>query len=98
MSKTKSRIKRVINLVLKKKWFDMIESGEKKEEYREVTPYWMKRLAYDKIDSVKFHLGYTNKCITYVVQYATIGRGKEEWGAEPGKYYFIIRLGERLPF
>lgn len=31
-------------LPIKKKWFDMILSGEKKEEYREIKPYWTKRL------------------------------------------------------
>lgn len=30
-------------LTLKKKWFDMILSGEKGEEYREMKPYWEKR-------------------------------------------------------
>ena len=30
-------------LTLKKQWFDMILSGEKKEEYREIKPYWTKR-------------------------------------------------------
>lgn len=35
---------RILNLTLKKKWFDMIESGEKKEEYRELKPYWVTRL------------------------------------------------------
>lgn len=34
----------VLHLTLTKKWFDMIESGEKKEEYREIKPYWIKRL------------------------------------------------------
>lgn len=38
-------MKKVLVLTLKKKWFDMIESGEKKEEYREVKEYWMTRLA-----------------------------------------------------
>lgn len=33
-----------IHLVLKHKWYDMIESGEKPEEYRENTPYWRTRL------------------------------------------------------
>ena len=32
-------------LPIKKKWFDMILSGEKKEEYREIKPYYTKRLA-----------------------------------------------------
>ena len=36
---------KILNLTLKKNWFDMILSGEKKEEYREVKDYWMKRLA-----------------------------------------------------
>jgi len=33
-----------LKLTLKKKWFDMILSGEKKEEYREIKHYWMGRL------------------------------------------------------
>ena len=33
-----------ICLSLKGEWYDMIESGIKKEEYREVKPYWIKRL------------------------------------------------------
>ena len=35
---------KVLNLVLKRKWFEMIASGEKTEEYREIKPYWEKRL------------------------------------------------------
>lgn len=31
-------------LPLKAQWYEMIESGEKKEEYREITPYWIQRL------------------------------------------------------
>lgn len=34
----------VLHLTLKKKWFDMIYSGIKKEEYRELNSYWGKRL------------------------------------------------------
>lgn len=33
-----------LHLTLKKKWFDMILTGIKKEEYREIKPYWEKRL------------------------------------------------------
>ena len=32
-----------LHLTLKKKWFDLILSGEKKEEYREIKDYWCKR-------------------------------------------------------
>lgn len=34
----------ILPLVLKGKWFDMIASGEKYEEYRLPTEYWRKRL------------------------------------------------------
>jgi hypothetical protein len=32
--------KKILYLTLKKKWFDMILSGEKKEEYREIKEHW----------------------------------------------------------
>jgi len=31
-------------LPIKKRWFDMILSGEKKEEYRDIKPYYRSRL------------------------------------------------------
>lgn len=34
----------VLRLTLKKQWFDMIASGEKKEEYRDIKKYWAVRL------------------------------------------------------
>ncbi len=40
----------MLTLPIKKKWFDMILSGEKKEEYREIKPYWTKRLLKTDID------------------------------------------------
>lgn len=35
---------KTLHLPLKAKWYEMIESGEKTEEYREIKPYWEKRL------------------------------------------------------
>lgn len=34
---------KTLHLNLKKKWFDMILSSEKKEEYREIKPFWENR-------------------------------------------------------
>jgi hypothetical protein len=34
----------MLTLTIKKKWFDMILSGEKKEEYREIKPYYDSRI------------------------------------------------------
>lgn len=36
-----------LHLVLKGKWYDMIATGEKTEEYRETKPYWIKRILED---------------------------------------------------
>jgi hypothetical protein len=37
-------VEKILNLTLKKQWFDMIKSNEKKEEYREIKDYWIRRL------------------------------------------------------
>lgn len=102
---------RTLNLVLKKKWFDMIASGEKTEEYRELKAYWWNRLSrvvetedhytYREIihyDRVTFHLGYAKNrpSMTFAIKEIVIDEGKEEWGALPGETYFVIKLGERL--
>ena len=34
----------MVILPIKRKWFDMIMSGEKLEEYRDIKSYWKKRL------------------------------------------------------
>lgn len=36
--------KKYLILPIKKKWFDMISEGIKKEEYREIKPYWTNRI------------------------------------------------------
>lgn len=34
----------ILPLVLKRRWFEMVERGEKKEEYRDAKPFWKTRL------------------------------------------------------
>ena len=41
-------MKKVLTLTVNKEWFSRILSGEKKEEYREIKPYWVARLFYDR--------------------------------------------------
>lgn len=54
---------KILHLTLKKKWFDMIFSGEKKEEYREIKKYWIKRLIEsDNCSEIPNHITiYSNK-------------------------------------
>jgi len=55
----------ILTLILKRKWFDMIASGEKREEYRAATRYWRVRLhnwcrrAPTSLPVVEFRLGYS---------------------------------------
>ncbi len=49
-------------LPIQKKWFDMIRSGEKKEEYREIKEYWTKRFRNEAMKQLgPLLIGYTNK-------------------------------------
>jgi hypothetical protein len=85
-----------LHLTLKKNWFDLILSGEKKEEYREIKPYWEKRLIGKKYDRIIFRNGYGKNAPWFAIELKEItqGAGKSEWGAEKGKQYFVLSLGE----
>lgn len=37
-------MEKILHLPLKSEWYNLIESGTKTEEYREIKPYWIKRL------------------------------------------------------
>ena len=39
----------ILNLVLKNKWYDLIESGIKKEEYREIKQFFIKRFCQQRL-------------------------------------------------
>jgi len=93
-----------LHLTLKKKWFDMIASGEKKEEYREDKKYWRNRLVIPgthplickKYDTVIFRNGYSKESptIELEVKYIGINFGKPEWGGDPNNLQFVIKLGK----
>ena len=103
-------------LPIKKKWFDMILSGQKKEEYREIKTYWTKRLLKSDIpfdlDKLLYKLrtGEGRFCKTVIFKNGYrkdspqmecrveigIGTGKQKWGAEPNKEYYILEILEIL--
>lgn len=88
----------MLTLPIKKKWFDMIKSGEKKEEYREIKSYYDNRFKIyepylSDFESIIFRNGYRKdspkiKCYCYISK----GYGREEWGAEPGKEYYVLKI------
>lgn len=85
----------MLTLPIKKKWFDMIKSGEKTEEYREINPYYDSRFLSDgdRIVFIKFRNGYFPKspyiiCRCYIYQ----DYGNPEWGAEKDKLYYVLKI------
>ena len=82
---------RVLDLILCHKWFDMIASGEKKEEYREIKPFYENRFQKYSYDTVRFHRGYTDMVMIWKIKHIKRGIGKPEWGA-PSYPVFIISL------
>lgn len=88
----------MLTLPIKKKWFDMIKSGEKKEEYREIKPYYESRFKiydshFSSFENIVFRNGYRKdspkiKCCCYISK----GMGKPELGAEPNKMYYVLKI------
>jgi len=95
---------KTLHLILKKKWFDMIKSGEKKEEYRDISKHWIRRLigndpndgGFYHFDTVTFTNGYAKNAPRFVIELLDINRrgGHVEWGAVAGCEYFVLSLGD----
>lgn len=95
----------MLTLPIKKKWFDMIKSGEKKEEYREIKDYWTTRFFHHLKSTVSYEFdivrsgyvifknGYSKNAPQikcYVMCFK--GYGQEQWGAEPNKEYYVLQI------
>ena len=59
---------KVLHLVLKKKYFERIYNKTKKLEYRDLTPYWSKRLEGKDFTHIKFQLAYSKNPPTMLVE------------------------------
>jgi len=87
----------MIILPIKKKWFDMIRSGEKIEEYREIKPYYTSRFSpflktYAPIH-IRLRNGYRRQSpYIDILCLLSIGEGFEKWGAKTGIQYFILHI------
>jgi len=134
-----------LQLPLKKQWFELTKSGIKTEDYREITPYWVKRLLvlnftqeqyegliineliddlkiintekakhdsvstclwyfcanFRNFDSNIMTLGYpkstdSDRILKLEHKGIEIREGNPEWGAIPGRKYFVILHGSFL--
>ena len=100
----KRLVSNMLTLPIKKKWMDMILSGEKKEEYRELKPYYMHRfnrlwlgslIGFKAKRKIRFRNGYRRNAPSFIaVCTLDIGEGRPEWGAQRGKDYYILKIVE----
>lgn len=86
---------KVLDLPLKKEWYEMIESSVKKEEYREIKPYWTKRFEKNEYTHIRFRYGYTKRTMMFELADLSKGVGNKDWGA-PDYDVYILVLGNRM--
>lgn len=94
----------MLTLPIKQKWFDMIVSGDKQEEYRAPSEYWRKRFVSELVRQskqrgfnglkVRIRAGYQKDAdlAELTLSMITTGTGRPEWGAEPGVEYFVLHI------
>lgn len=98
----------ILTLVLKGKWYDMIASGEKREEYRDWNVWnkrvinWLRKFNHQfeiRYLVVAFQRGYRKPSMWFELRWVCSDNVKRkphpEWG-EPETPHFIISLGERV--
>jgi len=91
---------RCLRLALKKEWYEKIKSGMKTTEYREVKPYWDKRIRtlyhYNNtpdFNKIIFSLGYTKKCLIAEITNITIESGLNDLNkTDPFKNTYAIHF------
>ena len=96
-------------LPIKGVYFSMIDSGVKLEEYREISPYYKSRFKnlfqmypYSFIPygtdkkTLWLRNGYAATCPTLeVVCTLDIRTGNPDWGAVPGKDYYVLKIHDK---
>lgn len=86
----------MVILPIKKKWYDMILSGEKKEEYREIKPYYTTRFKNENMmdgsaHDVLFRNGYSSTSPSFMAKCRLrVGTGNSNWGAVPDTEYYVL--------
>lgn len=82
-----------LDLVLKGHWYDLIANGKKRVEYREIKPYWTRRLFSHPFTHVRLRRGYTNESMLFEIE--KIGRTSAENDLNLPEVY-AISLGTRI--
>lgn len=97
----------MLTLPIKRKWFNMILSGEKKEEYREIKQYYRVRFercgllkstgfpVWENKRWIRLRNGYSRTSPSLQVLCSMrISKGNSAWGAEEDKVYYVLKIWE----
>ena len=92
---------KILHLVLKRQWFEMIDSGIKLAEYREIKPYWTNRLEGKNFTHVEFRGGYQAGAprMRFEIKKIDIGMPMADWcgnQVDPFEPVYRIHLGARM--
>jgi hypothetical protein len=94
---------RVLYLTLHREWFDAIARGDKREEYRAMSPHWRRKFGIVMAqaalpgepalpwDVIEFRNGYQKRCPWMRVELLGIEEGT--WQGQP---CFVLKLGRVL--
>lgn len=91
----------MISFPIQKKRMDLILSGEKKEEYRDLSDFYISRLNKFLTQTIEVKLlnGYSSKSPYIIIKCKVeVGEGLPEWGAVKGKYYFVLKIIEIIEY
>lgn len=82
-------------IIIKKQYFDEILSGKKKNEYRLVTPYWVKKIANKEYSSIVFQNGYNKNALRLEAEYFgySIRNIRHEFFGNDEVCVFDLKLG-----
>ena len=80
--------KRIVHLVLKYHWYDMIVAGKKHVEHRSITERWLSMLVARPVDAIVFHRGYTSTTVQKDVVHVDLGPDTDP-GPHLGKGKYI---------
>jgi hypothetical protein len=102
----------ILPLVLEGEWYDMIASGEKKEEYRDAKRFWQTRIvnwnlramhfyrdkgSWGKTQVVAFSRGYKKADMFFTIISVMPKEGSDHpEWGEPETPHYVIKLDERV--
>lgn len=86
----------MLTLPIEAKWFNMIRSLEKWEEYRADTPYYSARFKRYEGQAIRVRLRNGYRAESPTLEAVVVPRhragAKPEWGGDPDKVYWVLEI------